>query len=265
MFLFPLYFFTFWITAQYKWHRHGFLPPPETSQVEVEFPCALDPLKGCPQRYCLVVGLMGSYIWVRWTVVSLFPSIYDLVWVWQPGGTAFKEGNNVTERRHVTSPRPGNTLFIYCWLTTSLRSLAIILLKQPYTTLHYWHPRLQQILLLYLPRRPYTGLCLYIRNGWDIEWHRSSMKIQGDGRVIIFMVRKRCDIKLCRWLLLYVLDRMCVRCWDRFQTVHQSMENHWMVANELYIQVVIFAFKNFVAIYFVKAYAQVWACKKVYQ
>jgi len=26
-----------WISAQYKWRRHGLLPPPETSQVEVEF------------------------------------------------------------------------------------------------------------------------------------------------------------------------------------------------------------------------------------
>jgi hypothetical protein len=43
------------------------------------------------------------------------------------------------------------------------------------------------------------------------------------------------------------------------------MENHSMVANELYVQIVILAFKNFVAINFVKAYAQVWACKKVYQ
>jgi hypothetical protein len=30
-----LYLITSWISAQYKWHRHGFLPPPETSQVEV--------------------------------------------------------------------------------------------------------------------------------------------------------------------------------------------------------------------------------------
>jgi hypothetical protein len=29
-----------WISAQYKWRRHGFLPPPETIRVEVQFPCA---------------------------------------------------------------------------------------------------------------------------------------------------------------------------------------------------------------------------------
>jgi len=40
--------FTFlWISAQYKWRRHGFLPPPETSQVEVEFPRAPNPPTGC--------------------------------------------------------------------------------------------------------------------------------------------------------------------------------------------------------------------------
>jgi hypothetical protein len=49
-----VYFFTsllHWISAQYKWRRHGFLPPPETSQVEVEFPRAPDPPKGCPEQY----------------------------------------------------------------------------------------------------------------------------------------------------------------------------------------------------------------------
>jgi len=40
-----------WITAQYKWYRHGFLPPMEISQVEVEFPCMPDLLSGCPEQY----------------------------------------------------------------------------------------------------------------------------------------------------------------------------------------------------------------------
>jgi hypothetical protein len=33
-----------WISAQYKWRRHRFLPPPETNQVEVEFPRASNTL-----------------------------------------------------------------------------------------------------------------------------------------------------------------------------------------------------------------------------
>jgi len=37
----------FWISAQYKWHRHGFLPILETSQVEVEFPHAPNQPWGC--------------------------------------------------------------------------------------------------------------------------------------------------------------------------------------------------------------------------
>jgi hypothetical protein len=40
-----------WISARYKWRRHGFLPPPDHSQVEVEFPHALDPPKGNLERY----------------------------------------------------------------------------------------------------------------------------------------------------------------------------------------------------------------------
>jgi len=40
-FLFSSFLFTgllLWISAQYKCHRHGVLPPPEISQVEVELP-----------------------------------------------------------------------------------------------------------------------------------------------------------------------------------------------------------------------------------
>ena len=37
--------FLLWISAQYKWPRHGFLPPPEISEVEVEFPPTPDPQK----------------------------------------------------------------------------------------------------------------------------------------------------------------------------------------------------------------------------
>jgi len=68
----------------------------------------------------------------------------------------------VIAQLYVRHPGPGNTHCIYSRLATSLRSLAIILLKLPYTTLHYRHPRLQPNLLIYLPTRPYTGICLYI-------------------------------------------------------------------------------------------------------
>jgi len=45
LFLSSLYFLLLWISAWYKWRRHGFLPPPDRSQVEVEFPSAPNPLK----------------------------------------------------------------------------------------------------------------------------------------------------------------------------------------------------------------------------
>jgi hypothetical protein len=55
MFLLPFSLFfsssLLWISTQYKWRRHGFLPPLHLSQVEVEFPHALDPPKGHPERY----------------------------------------------------------------------------------------------------------------------------------------------------------------------------------------------------------------------
>jgi len=59
LFSFP-YYIT-WISAQYKWRRHGFLPLPDHSQVEVEFPRALDRLKG----YCKVPIGSGTIELVR--------------------------------------------------------------------------------------------------------------------------------------------------------------------------------------------------------
>jgi hypothetical protein len=58
------YFFTsllLSISAQYQWCRHGFLPPPETSQVEGEFPRAPDP----PNSYHTVLIGCGTYGFVH--------------------------------------------------------------------------------------------------------------------------------------------------------------------------------------------------------
>jgi hypothetical protein len=46
-----------WISAQNKWRLHGFLPPPEISQVEVEFPRAPD----LPNGYHMVLIGCGTY------------------------------------------------------------------------------------------------------------------------------------------------------------------------------------------------------------
>jgi hypothetical protein len=130
MFLLSLLFTSLllWISAQYKWRRHGFLPPPETSQVEVEFPRAPDP----PNGYHMVLIGCGTYGFVRLRTLNSclivsFPFLL-LYGFMQPRGSAPKEGDNVTARLHVTCPGPGNTSFIYSRLATSLRSLAIILL-----------------------------------------------------------------------------------------------------------------------------------------
>jgi len=126
-----VYFFTFlllWISAQYKWRRHGFLPPPETSQVEVEFPRSPDP----PNGYHMVLIGCGTYGFLHLgtlngCLIVSFPFLL-LYGFMQPSGSAPKEGDNVTARLHVTCPGPGNTSFIYSRLAMSLRSLAIILL-----------------------------------------------------------------------------------------------------------------------------------------
>jgi len=100
------------ISAQYKWRRHWFLPPPETSQVEVQFPCAPDP----PNGYHMVLIGSGTYGFVRLRTLNgclivSFPFLL-LYGFMQPRGSAPKEGDNVMARLHVTCPGPGNTRFI---------------------------------------------------------------------------------------------------------------------------------------------------------
>jgi len=101
-----------WISAQYKWRRHGFLPPPEISQVEVEFPRAPDP----PNGYHTVLIGCGTYGFVRLRTLNgclivFFPFLL-LYGIMQPRGSAPKEGDNVMARLHVTCPGPGNTRYI---------------------------------------------------------------------------------------------------------------------------------------------------------
>jgi hypothetical protein len=113
LFYLLLYFITLlllWISAQYKWRRQGFLPPPEISQVEVEFPRAPDP----PNGYHMVLIGCGTYGFVHLRTLNgcLVVSFLLLYGFMQPRGSAPKEGDNVMARLHVTCPGPDNTLFI---------------------------------------------------------------------------------------------------------------------------------------------------------
>jgi hypothetical protein len=107
-----LYFLLLWISAQYKWRRHGFLPPTEISQVEVEFSRAPDP----PNGYHTVLIDCGTYGFVRLRTLNgclivSFPLLL-LYGIMQPRGSAPKEGDNVMAQLYVTCPGPGNTRFI---------------------------------------------------------------------------------------------------------------------------------------------------------
>jgi len=118
--------FTSWISAQYKWRRHGFLPPPETTQVEMEFPRAPDP----PNGYYMVLIGCGTYGFVRLRTLNgclivSFPFLL-LYGFMQPRGSAPKEGDNVMAWLHVTCPGPVIPA-LYSRLATSLISPAIIL------------------------------------------------------------------------------------------------------------------------------------------
>jgi hypothetical protein len=107
-----LYFLLLWISAQYKWRQHGFLPPPEISQVEVEFLCAPDP----PNAYHTVLFGCGTYGFVSLhrmngcLIVSF--SFLLLYGIMQPRWSAPKVGDNVMARLYATCPGPGNTNFI---------------------------------------------------------------------------------------------------------------------------------------------------------
>jgi len=90
-----LYFFTsllLWISAQYKWRRHGFLPPPETSQVDVEFPRALDP----PNGYQIVLIGCGTDGFVRLRTLNgyfiVFILFHSCTGLRSPGGLHLKTG-----------------------------------------------------------------------------------------------------------------------------------------------------------------------------
>ena len=106
------YFLLLWISARYKRRRYAFLPPPEISQVEVEFPCAPDP----PNGYHTVLIGCGTYGFIRLRTLNgclivFFPFVLLYGFI-QPRGSAPKEGDNVTARLHVTYPGPCNTNFI---------------------------------------------------------------------------------------------------------------------------------------------------------
>jgi hypothetical protein len=102
-----------WISAPYKWGRHGFLPPPEINQEEVEFPRAPE----LPNGYHTVLIGCGSYGFVRlrtlngYLIVDIF--FLPLHRIMQRRGSAPKAGDTVMARLHMTYPGPGNTRILY--------------------------------------------------------------------------------------------------------------------------------------------------------
>jgi len=83
-----------WISAWYKWRRHGFLPPPDRSQGEVEFPRVPDPPKG--YRTVPIGSWTFEFVRVRTQHDCLmlfflsFPSL--LYGLCSPGGLRLKRG-----------------------------------------------------------------------------------------------------------------------------------------------------------------------------
>ena len=96
-----------WISARYKWRRHGFSPPATGGGVS---PCA-----GSAERSPFSCTDRLWDLWVRtiayvgWLFHSLFPFPFLLYWLWQPRRSALKERDNVTARLHVSCPGLGNS------------------------------------------------------------------------------------------------------------------------------------------------------------
>jgi hypothetical protein len=98
------------ISARYTWRRHGFKPPPERSQLEVEFPRALD----MPKCYSMVPIGCGTYefVWERMRhdfLISFFLS-FTVVRFMQPRRSAPKEGNNLMAE-HDLGPGNGHSIY----------------------------------------------------------------------------------------------------------------------------------------------------------
>jgi len=90
-----VYFFTLLplgILVQYKWHQHRFLPPPETSQVEVECPHAPD----APNGYHMVLISCRTYQFIRLRTLNgymiVFFPVYSCTDLYSPGGMHLKWG-----------------------------------------------------------------------------------------------------------------------------------------------------------------------------
>jgi len=64
-----------WISAWYKWRRHGFLPPSESVKGRWIFPVGRIRRKVAIELYRSVVGLLSSYDCVCRMIVSFFVSL----------------------------------------------------------------------------------------------------------------------------------------------------------------------------------------------
>jgi hypothetical protein len=73
LFLFPSGLL--WISARYKWRRHGFLPPSESVKQWWIFPVRHIRRNVAFELYRLVVGLMGSYNCLHRMIVSFLVSL----------------------------------------------------------------------------------------------------------------------------------------------------------------------------------------------
>jgi len=159
-----LHFFYFWISARYKWRRHGRLPPANGGGVSQWTASAKwSPLSCTDQLWDICVRMIA---YVGWLFHSLFPFLSLLwYWLWQPRRSAPEEGDNVTATGDL---RPGKRQCILV-TTTALRSLPEILLFN--LPKDHWSPRFELYTFNFdtLPRLGVHAFTVEITLFWQLK------------------------------------------------------------------------------------------------
>ena len=142
-----------WISARYKWRRHGFLPPVNG--------CGVSPCARSAERSPFSSSNQYRDLWFRTSTyaagtynASFTFLSFSLVQFLQPRRSAPKEGDNVTAARD----QGRVTAILYSRHATRLRSLAIILPIHLFTITRVHVCNCIPIITIRMPTRPNAGV-----------------------------------------------------------------------------------------------------------
>src|ERR1700681_3532559 len=148
---FLLLFSSYWISARYKWRRHGFYHLP----LEGDFPRAPDPPKGHPRAVQIGSGIYEA-VRGRTSLDSFF--FFSSCTGMQPRRSADKEGDDVMAAGLWQGNRP-SAQYIVRWCECSCTPSITL----PIESTSFSNPRVQPYLHSYT--RPYTDVRPYTCRG----------------------------------------------------------------------------------------------------